>query len=69
MPTYLLVNIKYLLTLRVKLTWYLTHEAMLAHLLKILLWVSVVLALFASVLALEVLNSRAISPIQARVMS
>ena len=35
MPIYVLVNIKYLLTLRTKLTWHLTPEMTLAHLLKI----------------------------------
>ena len=42
MPTYVLVNIKYLLTLKMKFTWHLTYET-LAHSLKIRLWVSVVL--------------------------
>jgi len=34
MPTYVLVHIKYLLTLRMKLTWHLIHETTLKHLLK-----------------------------------
>ena len=42
--------IKYLLTLRTKLTWHLTRETMLTHPLKIRLWVSVVLGLPAKYL-------------------
>ena len=45
MSTYVLVHIKYLLTLTTKFTWHLTREMMLTHLLKIRLWVSVVVML------------------------
>jgi len=44
-PTYVLVNSKYLLTLRTKFAWHLTREMTLTHLVKIRLWVSVVVVL------------------------
>ena len=50
MPTY--VNIKYLMTSRMKFTLHLTRETTMTHPQKIRLWVSVV---SVSILALEVL--------------
>ena len=45
LPSYVLVHIKYLMTLRTKFTRHLTHETILTYLLNIRLWVSIVLML------------------------